>query len=120
MVGSYYQNSATEIVSLTGSIPDCLNDLSSHPNYVQSAAGGALPDAGTSIVFYNCFNSLPMTLQGDTGGRAPWLGWLRYGKFPRTYCPIHVIQTQARDHMPRHVEKLSDTLVLNVDWPIDQ
>ena len=47
MVGGIPYDQETEIVSLTegGQIPECMDTLSDHPNYVASGAGGALPDA---------------------------------------------------------------------------
>ena len=43
----------TEIVSLTegGTIPDCLNSLSDHPNGASYTAGGVLPEAGERNIY---------------------------------------------------------------------
>ena len=53
MVGGEGAITNTEIVSLTegSTIPECLNALSDHPNFIYYAAGGALPDAGKVKAF---------------------------------------------------------------------
>ena len=40
---------------------------------------------GAAIYEWANWSTWSIKLQGDTGGRAPWLGWLRYGEFPRLF-----------------------------------
>ena len=88
MVGGYPSTYKTEIVSLAegGQIPECLDTLSDHPNYVIYGAGGALPDAGYLPHVCGSGSGSPYDPSDECWGYSPEEdSWTKRSTIPRDF-----------------------------------